>query len=89
MHANGHATERGATVVVGTNGTLLSDERIARLMEAGVQGVAVSVESLRVAYHDRFRRGHGSLQATLDAVERLARENRAIIKALVRLAFLR
>jgi radical SAM protein with 4Fe4S-binding SPASM domain len=69
-----HATERGATVVVGTNGTLLTDERIARLKDAGVQGVAVSVESLRAAYHDRFRRGHGSLQATLDAVERLGRQ---------------
>ena len=67
-----HAAQRGATVVVGTNGTLLTDERITRLRDAGVQGVAVSVESLRPAYHDRFRHGHGSLQATLDAVERLA-----------------
>ena len=68
-----HATARGATVVVGTNGTLLTDERITRLRDAGVQGVAVSVESLRPAYHDRFRHGHGSLQATLEAVDRLAR----------------
>ncbi|MDH3498185.1 MAG: radical SAM protein, partial [Gemmatimonadota bacterium] len=68
-----HATQRGATVVVGTNGTLLTDERIGRLKDAGVTGVAVSVESLRPAYHDRFRRGHGSLDATLAAVERLGR----------------
>lgn len=68
-----HATARGATVVVGTNGTLLTDERITRLRDAGIQGVAVSVESLRPAYHDRFRHAHGSLQATLDAVERLSR----------------
>ena len=68
-----HATQRGATVVVGTNGTLLTDERIDRLKAAGVTGVAVSVESLRPAYHDRFRRGHGSLDATLAAVERLGR----------------
>jgi radical SAM protein with 4Fe4S-binding SPASM domain len=68
-----HAATRGATVVVGTNGTLLTDERIMRLRNAGVQGVAVSVESLRPAYHDRFRHAHGSLQATLDAVDRLGR----------------
>ncbi len=68
-----HAAGRGATVVVGTNGTLLTDERIRSLMDAGVTGVAVSVESLDPTYHDRFRRGHGSLQATLDAVERLGR----------------
>jgi len=69
-----HASTRGATVVVGTNGTLLTDARIGKLKDAGVQGVAVSVESLRPAYHDRFRHGHGSLQATLDAVDRLGRD---------------
>jgi radical SAM protein with 4Fe4S-binding SPASM domain len=67
-----HAVQRGATVVVGTNGTLLTDEKIKALIAAGVTGVAVSVDSLNARYHDRFRRGHGSLQATLDAVERLA-----------------
>lgn len=66
-----HAARRGATVVVGTNGTLLTDERIRTLQAAGVSGVAVSVESLDPAYHDRFRRGHGSLDATRAAVRRL------------------
>ncbi|NIP59440.1 MAG: radical SAM protein, partial [Gemmatimonadetes bacterium] len=66
-----HATDRGATVVVGTNGTRLTDERIASLMEAGVRGVAVSVDSLDPTYHDRFRHGDGSLRDTLDAVDRL------------------
>ncbi len=67
------ATSRGATVVIGTNGTLLTDERIVELKAAGVTGVAVSIESLRPDYHDRFRRGHGSLEATLEAVGRLQR----------------
>ena len=66
-----HATEGGATVVVGTNGTLLTEERIGSLQEAGVRGVAVSIDSLRPAYHDRFRRGGGALEETLAAVERL------------------
>ena len=65
------ATEGGATVVVGTNGTLLTEERIGSLQEAGVRGVAVSIDSLRPAYHDRFRRGGGALEETLAAVERL------------------
>ena len=68
-----HAAKRGATVVVGTNGTLLTDAKIEELKATGVTGVAVSVESLETVYHDRFRRGHGSLQATLDAVDRLVR----------------
>jgi radical SAM protein with 4Fe4S-binding SPASM domain len=66
-----HCTSRGATVVVGTNGTLLTDERIGTLQAAGVSGVAVSIESLDPTYHDRFRRGHGSLQATVAAIDRL------------------
>ena len=67
-----HCATRGATVVVGTNGTLLTDQRIESLMAAGVTGVAVSIESLDPTYHDRFRRGHGSLEATLAAIDRLA-----------------
>ncbi len=66
-----YATARGATVVVGTNGTLLTDQRIAALKEAGVRGVAVSVESLRSSYHDNFRRGQGALADTQLALARL------------------
>lgn len=70
-----HAAARGATVVVGTNGTRLTRERIDSLKSAGVSGVAVSVDSLEPAYHDRFRHGGGALEDTLAAVERL-REQR-------------
>jgi radical SAM protein with 4Fe4S-binding SPASM domain len=66
-----YASQRGATVVVGTNGTLLTDERIAALQDAGVRGVAVSIDSLRPAYHDNFRHGKGSLADTVAALGRL------------------
>jgi len=66
------ASDRGATVVVGTNGTRLTEERIDSLMEAGVKGVAVSIDSLRPEYHDRFRHGGGALADTMAAVERCA-----------------
>ncbi|HEV8304904.1 MAG TPA: radical SAM protein [Gemmatimonadales bacterium] len=66
-----YASEKGATVVVGTNGTLLSDERIAGLKAAGVRGVAVSIDSLRPSYHDNFRHGKGSLEHTTAALGRL------------------
>lgn len=67
------ATQRGATVVIGTNGTLLTDERIAELRDAGVTGVAVSVDSLEPRHHDNFRHGPGSLAATTAALGRLRR----------------
>jgi radical SAM protein with 4Fe4S-binding SPASM domain len=66
-----YAAAKGATVVVGTNGTLLTDERIAGLRDAGVRGVAVSVDSLRPSYHDNFRHGRGSLADTQVALGRL------------------
>jgi radical SAM protein with 4Fe4S-binding SPASM domain len=66
-----HASAGGATVVVGTNGTLLTAERIAALQDAGVRGVAVSVDSLRPSYHDNFRRGNGALADLQAAMERL------------------
>ncbi|MBI4519971.1 MAG: radical SAM protein [Gemmatimonadetes bacterium] len=66
-----HACGRGATVVVGTNGTRLTAERIDSLKAAGVRGVAVSVDSLNPVYHDRFRHGGGALVDVLAAVERL------------------
>ena len=66
-----YAARGGATVVVGTNGTLLTDERIAKLKEAGVSGAAVSIDSLESRRHDNFRHGRGAFEATAAAVERL------------------
>ncbi len=66
-----HASRHGATVVVGTNGTRLTRERIASLKGAGVRGVAISIDSLDSRYHDRFRHGDGALADTLGAVDRL------------------
>ena len=67
----GRAARGGATVVVGTNGTRLTGERIASLQGAGVSGVAVSVDSLDASYHDRFRHGQDALSDTLAAIPRL------------------
>lgn len=66
-----YLTGRGATVVVGTNGTLLTDDRIVVLKDAGVTGVAVSIDSLEAHRHDNFRHGRGAFQATADALQRL------------------
>lgn len=70
-----YARTRGATVVVGTNGTTLTAPRVAMLKDAGVSGVAVSVDSLEHARHDLFRAGRHALERTLEAVGRL-REQR-------------
>ena len=71
-----YASANGATVVVGTNGTLLTDDRIAGLKNAGVSGVAVSVDSLRASYHDNFRHGRGALRGCPRAAGTAARRFR-------------
>ena len=67
----GYATARGATVVVGTNGTLLTDDRVRMLKDAGVSGVAVSVDSLDAGCHDEFRGRAHALEHTVEGLERL------------------
>lgn len=66
-----YATGKGATCVVGTNGTGLTAARIASIKDAGVTGVAVSIDSLRPLYHNRFRHGDSALDETTSAVDRL------------------
>jgi len=66
-----YASSRGATVVVGTNGTGLTYSRIRSLKDAGVTGVAVSVDSLHAERHNTFRHGQSALQMTQAAIERL------------------
>jgi radical SAM protein with 4Fe4S-binding SPASM domain len=70
-----YASGRGATVVVGTNGTTLTASRVEGLKAAGVSGVAVSVDSLDEERHDAFRGGRHALGRTVEALARL-REHR-------------
>jgi len=63
------AADAGMTVVLGTNGTLLDDERVAALRDAGVSGVGISVDSLPGGEHDRLRGRAGSLAAALRGIE--------------------
>lgn len=66
-----HCARAGATVVVGTNGTLLTAARIHSLAAAGVRGFALSVDSLDPSVHDRFRGMPGALARVRAASRRL------------------
>lgn len=95
----GYASGLGLTVVVGTNGTLLDDAVVATLIEKGVKGVGVSLDSVDSGYHDRFRGTPGAWATTLAGMEALkrlgldfqvqltvTRENRHEVPELIRLA---
>lgn len=72
-----YATTKGMMVVVGTNGTLLSDEKIRELKDAGVMGVSISVDSLDPVKHDSFRGFPGALDGALKGIEECCRNDMA------------
>ncbi len=51
------ASSRGIWVVMGTNGVLVTERVALKMIECGVRGVAISIDSLDPAKHDRFRGG--------------------------------
>src|SRR5919108_6418364 len=50
-----HAVSLGFMVVFGTNGMLINDRMAKALVEIGVMGVGISIDSLDAAKHDAFR----------------------------------
>lgn len=63
------ATDLGHMVVVGTNGMLLDERRVAALQNAGVRAVGISLDSLKPAYHDSFRGLPGAWCATMKGID--------------------
>jgi len=64
-----HAISLGLMVVVGTNGTLLNRTNVKRLLDAGVSGAGISVDSLTPEFHDEFRGLSGAWKHTMEGIE--------------------
>lgn len=64
-----HASGLGLMVVVGSNGLLLTADRIEKLQAAGVAGVGLSVDSLDPAHHDDFRGRKGAWTKTMASID--------------------
>ena len=60
----GYASERGLWPVVGTNGVLVTHVLAERMIDAGIRGMALSLDALDAATHDRFRMVEGAWQNT-------------------------
>ncbi|MBI5970389.1 MAG: radical SAM protein [Deltaproteobacteria bacterium] len=67
------ASSKGLMVVIGTNGTLLDDNIAAKLIDGGVKGVGISLDSTTPSYHDRFRGVEGAWNKTVFGIEALKR----------------
>lgn len=66
-----HARRHRIPVTLNTNGLLLDDERIARLLEAGPTNVNISLDGGSAETHDRLR-GGAFFTRTLDGIRRLS-----------------
>jgi radical SAM protein with 4Fe4S-binding SPASM domain len=64
-----HGADLGLMIVLGTNGTALDDKRVARLRDAGVAGVGISLDSLDPDHHDGFRGRPNAWNRTMDAID--------------------
>jgi len=66
-----YATEQGLRVVLGTNGTLITPEIVAKLKKAGFMAVGVSLDSLSPEKNDAFRKLDRAYELTLAGITNL------------------
>lgn len=64
-----HGNALGLSMVVGTNGALLTDRRVQSLKAAGAMGMGISLDSLDPERHDKFRGQPGSWAKTLAGMD--------------------
>lgn len=69
----GYLTDEGMRVNLTTNGTLLDREAALRLIDRGLRGVSVSIDSPERRVHDRIR-GKGAWKRTVKGLQSLSRE---------------
>src|SRR5690606_1040485 len=63
------ASERGIWVVMGTNGVLVNDHVARRMVDCGVKGVGISLDSIYPAKHNSFRGGPNAWEHSVRALE--------------------
>jgi radical SAM protein with 4Fe4S-binding SPASM domain len=63
------ASDHGMWVVMGTNGVLIDDRVARKMVECGVRGVGISLDSVDPEKHDSFRGGPDSWRHSVKALE--------------------
>ncbi|MEK7841409.1 MAG: radical SAM protein, partial [Deltaproteobacteria bacterium] len=70
-----YAAKKGLMVVLGTNGTLIDAPTVEKMIESGVKGVGISLDSIGPSYHDRFRGVEGAWEKTVAGMGILKKYN--------------
>ncbi|HWP49367.1 MAG TPA: radical SAM protein [Candidatus Limnocylindrales bacterium] len=68
-----YASQKKFMVVIGTNGTILNDKLVQKMVAAGVKGVSISLHSVRPEAHDHFTQVPGSWQKAVRGAQVLKR----------------
>jgi radical SAM protein with 4Fe4S-binding SPASM domain len=63
------ASSQGFWVVMGTNGVLITDRVAQKMVECGVKGVGISIDSLDPAKHNSFRGGPNAWEHSVRALD--------------------
>ncbi len=71
-----HGASLGFTVTSNTNGVLLTAELAARLEDAGLEELFVSLDGVRAETHERLRPRAGTFRRVMRALEHLERQRR-------------
>lgn len=71
-----HASAAGIRVTLTSNGTLFTRERARRIVEAGLRGINVSIDSPVAAVHDEIRGVPGAFAESLEGLKNLRKESR-------------
>ncbi|MFN3974457.1 MAG: radical SAM protein [Dehalococcoidia bacterium] len=74
-----YAVGRGLVVVVGSNGTLLTQARVANLRQAGVSGVGISLDSALPEKHDAFRGVAGAWKGAVRGIQNCVAEGLSVL----------
>jgi MoaA/NifB/PqqE/SkfB family radical SAM enzyme len=69
-----YASDKGFTVVLGTNGVLLREAEARRMRQSGIRGASISLDSVDPGRHDAFRRLPGAWDGAVRATQVLQAE---------------
>jgi len=86
-----YGKEKGLTMVMAPNGTLLNDDNIRKIIASGIKRISVSLDGPDAASHDNLRQVPGAFNQACEGIERARRAglefqiNSTITKANVKL----
>lgn len=64
-----YGTKLGLRMVMATNGTLVDETSIQKMIDSGIQRMSVSIDGANATSHDNFRQVPGAFNASLKALE--------------------